>query len=495
MFLLVACGSGDEGTGTPGSTSQTSTVSTTSGMGAGGGTGTGGMAGSVLTVDSPATGSDILWSAALAMTAPLGVARVVVTHAETGASCEATAPYFECLLDLSEADAGPVDLTVSAQDDGGAELSIVTHRVNKREVTTPCTGDGAMLSSCIVERATMGTSAGFEGVSYLNADDAHANVNTSTMTGVDARVLDEPPAMVPMGVRMGVVNESRSWNPTGGWCSMPRCFAGSRRKRAMDLYAENLFFFWPEHRDHGLRDFYMWQAPFFALSQGSSSSERDEVSKLLRALGVMSPEARDAAEQAKLLGPLMSMLLVRSRVDSDVDYMTAEAFPTALDNLDNAERLLSMAAALRADELAPLATIAAHTADFPSGWGTFGQVLDSPYAVGFAPAMDDGPHPESFTVEVDLTTKDANDRRAIYFPVILRGDASVRVERTGEDSWRITGDYPEDRMLMTNGIERTVARTTVAFFPHNGMWMGAPVMVSVGGHPAEETAPNSNNAD
>jgi len=492
LCVVVACGRADDGVDV---TASSTNATTGAGGGGGSGSGAGGSASAALAVESPAADSEVLWSAALAMKAPGGAARIIVVHGGSGASCEAVAPYFECLLDLADADVGVIDLTLSAQDDDGAELASLAHRIRKREVPVPCTGDGGMLSSCILDRAMAGTSAGFEGVSYINADDTHANVNTSTMTGIDHRVLEEPPASVPAGVRMGVVNESRSWQPTGGWCSMPRCFAGSRRDRAMDLYAENQFFFWPEHRDHGLRDFYMWQAPFFALSQGSSSSERDEVAKVLRALGIMSIETRDAAEQAKLLGPIMSLLLVRSRVESDLDYMTTEAFPTALDNLDNAERLLAMAAALRADELLPVGTIAAHSQDFPAGWGSFNQVLDSPYAIGFAPSMDNGPHAEAFSVDLDLEATDANGRRVLFFPAVLRGDASVTVQRTGEASYRITGDYPEDRMLMTNGIERIVARTTVAFFPHNGVWLGAPVMVSVGGHPAEEVATNANNAD
>lgn len=73
-----------------------------------------------------------------------------------------------------------------------------------------------------------GAAAGFGGISSLNADNSHAKVNTSSMTGIDARVPEEPQAASPKGVGLGVMNESTAWNVTGGRCSLIRCYPPAR---------------------------------------------------------------------------------------------------------------------------------------------------------------------------------------------------------------------------------------------------------------------------
>ena len=75
--------------------------------------------------------------------------------------------------------------------------------------------------------------------------------------------------------------------------------------------------------------------------------------------------------------------------------------------------------------------------------------------------------------------------------------ADVTVERLDVPGtqWRITGSYPGDFTLMTGGHDRIISRTTVAFFAHNGYWLGPPAFVSVGGREAGTYAPNDNNLD
>jgi hypothetical protein len=192
-----------------------------------------------------------------------------------------------------------------------------------------------------------GDAAGFDGVTYINADDAHARVRTGTMTGIDARVIERPELPLPTDVVLGLMNESRAYTGSGS-CSLMRCFPSSRQRIAGVAYESNMLYLVPEHRDVGVRDFYQWQAPFFLLSQGSSSSERDEIAKGLRALAVMTTEARQAAVDADAVGPLLSFLIVRSRQVSDADYLTPAAHPTALPNAPSEERILELAAALRA---------------------------------------------------------------------------------------------------------------------------------------------------
>jgi hypothetical protein len=104
--------------------------------------------------------------------------------------------------------------------------------------------------------------------------------------------------------------------------------------------------------------------------------------------------------------------------------------------------------------------------------------------------------PGTFSVEVDLSSSvDVNGRPLMFFPVVLRGEGSVQVARIGAGRYQVTGSYPVDEVVFTGGQDRIVSRSTIAFFPHKGMWLGTPAMFSVGGRDADEAAPNANNLD
>jgi hypothetical protein len=406
---------------------------------------------------------------------------------------------FECLVDVSTL-SGAFELEAIAYDDQDTKLGSSVLSLTRRDVVNPCEG-ASSLTSCINDLATAGEAAGFSGVSYLNCDLGHATVNTSAYTGIDARELDGIGMTVPNGVELGVANESRAYTLTGGWASIPRSNpAYGRMEGAVAHYEAGVYPFWPEHRDHGYRDYYMWQAPFYALSQGSSGTEKDEVEHLLHALGAMSSNARAAMRTAGAVGPALSMLLRRGRVETDLDYLLPEPHRTALTNETVRGRIVTLAAAIRQDEIPPIARIESVAEDF-SAWGTSMQkALDTVYAVAWAPNALPDPIPGgTFSIDVDLSaTVDPSGRELLYFPALLRGDpADVVIERGNPAGtrWTVSGSFPEDRTLNTSGKDRTVTRVTVGFFPHNGMWLGAPVYVSVGGRPAFEAAPNDNNLD
>ena len=486
--LVLGCGDAEPGNAEPGMTPDDASQDTPSGEAPD----QDGLP--APTVILPEAGAELLYSAAMRIAPPEGTARVEVSA--PGGTCSAFAPAYECLLDLTAEPEGPVTLTILALDAEGSELSRGEHAVARREIAVPCSGNTAERNACLIARTSAGESAGFTGVSYLNADDGHAVVGTKGMTGIDARVLDNVPSTAPQGVDMGVVNESRAWLMNGGRCSIPRCYG--RRAWALKLYEQGIFAFWPEHRDHGKRDYFQWQAPFFGLSQGSSGSEKDEVVKLLQALAAFSPAARSAAKDSALLGPIMSFLLVRSRVESDVAYLTPAAHPTALANAPSSERILTLAAAMTATELPPVAKLTVESADLPEPW-SMSQVMNSVYAVGYAP-NDGGTSKEGrFSIVVDLSAShDAAGRPLMFFPAILRGSPDdVLVERANAEGtlWTVSGSHPADFMLLTEKHERIVSRTTVAFFPHNGLWLGAPAMLSVGAQAPETPAPDANNLD
>lgn len=453
-----------------------------------------------LTVAFPGDGAEVLYSVPIRADAPDDAVRVEVDEPASGASCEAQAPYFECLLDLSGADAGGLTVELAAFDDGDTEIANTTLALTRRDIQTPCTGGANELTSCVVSRAQASDSAGFDGVTYINADNSHAEVQTGNMEGIDARVIEEPTNTVFDDVTMGLMNESRAYT-SGGSCSLLRCYTYSRQRIAATVYENNGLYMVPEHRDVGKRDFYQWQAPFFLLSQGSSSSEKDEIRKGLQALGVMGPDARSTAEQNNAIGPLLSYLIVRARQVSDAAYMTGDAHPTALTNTDSDERILTLAAAMRSGELPPVARIALDGVDatFPDDW-TMSQTLSNPHAIGYTPpTLPENTPGGEFAIEIDLSDSvDPNDSEVFFFPAVLREAGSdVTVERLDDSGmrWTVRGDFPEDADIMTGGETRTVSRVTVGFFPHNGKWLGAPVMVSVGARVSDERSSNDNNLD
>lgn len=454
---------------------------------------TDGVAPDVLAFAGPSAGSELLYSAAVRLAVPTGVDSVEVRSGTQ--QCVARAPVFECLLDLGDLPVGALAITATAKTAAGEVTGTASVDVVRREVPVPCTGNANALAACIVARAEAGTSAGFVGVSYVNADNAHANLNTSAMTGIDAHVLATPPPALPDGVTLGIMNESTAWILTGGRCSLTRCNPFARRALALQYYEQGVLYFHPEHRDVGLRDFFQWQAPFFVASQGSSSSELDEVGKSLRALGILRAEVRAAVQTHALGGPLSAFLVTRSRQTTDAAYLAPDAWPTAMPNETNEERGLALAAALRAPELPPSAKLTA-TPTFPADWN-MQPALTSPYALGYAPSATPGAAPAgTFSIDVDLATSlDANARPLSFFPSVLRGGADVVVERTGPSTFRVRGSYPVDATITTGGQSRIVSRTTVGFFPHNGVWLGTPAMLSVGARAAEEVAPDSNNLD
>lgn len=444
----------------------------------------------------PSDGDEVMFSLVARIDAPEAAARVVVAlEDDETVSCEATERRFECLLDVTALPAGPFTIIATSFDAGGAELGSATLDLMHRDLPNPCEGMSGDATDCVLALATAGTAAGFTGMTYINGDDTHARADTSRMTGIDARVMMNPPAAPLDDVAMGIVNESRSCNPTGGWISIPRC--GLRAP--VPLFDANMLSFWPEHRDHGMRDYYQWQAPFFVLSQGSSGTELDEVNKSLLAMAILRPAVRAALAEDGLVAAVIASLLRRSRVGSDLELMTQEGQVVALRDADNLATMLAMAAAIREGELPPIAEVTADATGIPAAW-MFGPSQTSDYAVGWAPFAVPTETPAGrFTVTVDLSgSRDPEDEALSFFPVLLRGDPDdVVITRANEEGteWSIEGSHPTDRTIATGAHDRIVSRVTVGFFPHDGMWLGAPALVSIGGRPNQEIAPDSNDLD
>lgn len=452
-------------------------------------------AGEPSTLLLPVEGAEVHYSVAIRLDAPGAASAEVEVVDRPELACSADDVWFECLLDVTPLAAGPFSIRVRALDAGGRTIFETTRALVKRDIPNPCDGVAGDLTDCVNSLATAGTAAGFTGVTYLNCDDTHARADTSRLTGIDARVLPGVPMMPLPDVTLGIANESRACNHPDGWESIPRCYAALT---ANGWFEANVLLFWPEHRDHGMRDFYSWQPGHFMLSQGSSGSELDEVQKALLALGILRPPVRTALESSNLVAATIANLLRRSRLASDAELLTQEGQVLALGDADNALSMLTLAAAIREGELPPIARATADASETPTEWG-FRSTITTPTTIGFGPFMTGAAMAGRFVVHVDVSgSTDPEGAPLVIFPALLRGDpADVTIVRDDEAGtrWTISGSYPADRTISTGGYDRIVSRVTVGFFPHDGLWIGTPAMVSVDGRGPNEHAPDANNLD
>ena len=124
-------------------------------------------------------------------------------------------------------------------------------------------------------------------------------------------------------------------------------------------YLDNQFWVFPAHKDFdpatGL-DRFMGVTPCALQSVGSSGSDRYYVRAALAASAALRPETKAAVLERHLFGPLMQFLFRRTRrgVESDDDYLSPKAHPTAFDRATlDPERVVRLAHALTPDALPP----------------------------------------------------------------------------------------------------------------------------------------------
>jgi hypothetical protein len=449
---------------------------------------------------SPVAAATVLGSIVVEVEAGAAIERVDISVDGVAAfACTLTTRPFLCLVDAGIRPSGPITLTAhGATADGLGPTASVT--VDRRPFSVDACPEGNPID-CIAARVTAGTSAGYAGLSYHDMDDGHANYNTSAMPGIEHQVNQASAGSDPWHMdpaRIVVANQSQAYNYPDGWASIPR---GGSITPVGALWEQSKLFLWPEHRDHGHTDFLPWQTPTFVLSQGSSGSELDEVGKLLHILAALAPDVRAALHDGHLLMPALVMLHRRARLTTDVAYLDPSSHTPALADADVGREGIQLAASVRPDELPPLAALTLESATVPPDWTTAGvlQLETGPYAMVWsaynAPAA---PPAGTLSIVVDLApaSRDAGGRELAFFARVMRGDAEhVRVTQLSPSRFQIDAEWPASVTETVNGQPRASARATVAVVAHNGLWMSAPVFVSVFGGAPYAHAPDSNNLD
>jgi hypothetical protein len=449
---------------------------------------------------SPVANATVLGSIVVEVEAGAEIVRVDISVDGVAAfACTLTARPFLCLVDAGIRPSGAITLTAHGYTAAGAgPLASVT--VDRRPFSVDACADGNPID-CIAARVAAGTSAGYAGLSYHDMDDGHANYNTSAMPGIEHQVNQGSAGADPWHTdpaRILIANQSQAYNYPDGWASIPR---GGPITPLGALWDQSKLFLWPEHRDHGHTDFLPWQSPTFVLSQGSSGSELDEVGKLLHILAALAPDVRAALHDGHVLMPALVMLHRRARLATDVAFLDPSSHPAAFGDTEGGREGIQLAASIRPDELPPLAALTLESATIPPDWTTAGvlQLETGPYSMVWsaynAPAT---PPAGTFSAVVDLApaSRDLGDRELAFFARVVRGDAEhLRVTQLSRSRFQIDAEWPASVTETVNGQPRASARATVAFVAHNGLWMSAPVFVSVFGGAPYAHAPDSNNLD
>ncbi len=325
----------------------------------------------------------------------------------------------------------------------------------------------------------------FDGFLYMNRDGRHSMLTVTNYPGLTPVSLDQegrehcldqdfPNMVFPLPLfgncSKGMTKER---NPVY-WRSLPRAMmTGEAHKMPLyhRFYRSNQVWVFPAVDDYNFTstnfygDVFASVAPYWIVTQGRSWSDQYYLRAALDATRAMRPEARAEIVRRGLLAPTIQTLFRRSLrgVGSDADYLSPRAHPTAFppNGLDLGG-LKKRAAALRADRLPPVATIAGVRAGMvmapskvpeltyltPCAWAF---VLRSPDVV------------RSFIVQ-------AAGGAEYAFAAVHDERGAAKVTKLGPDVARITLD--REKMSVTNRVD-------LAVFARNPStdW-GAPAFVS-----------------
>ena len=215
-----------------------------------------------------------------------------------------------------------------------------------------------------------GSVAGNAGDLYINRDGDHSRIDLKAFPllselrydsearkkGVDRAI---PNTLYPGALVVG--NASLAIMTTNSSCSLVRM--AMRDPHSMmslqQCYLDNQFWVFPAHKDFnpatGL-DLFQGVTPCALMSVGSSGSDRYYVRAALAASAALKPDVKAAVREKKLFAPLMQYLFRRTRkgVESEADYLSSKAHPTAFDRQTlDAVKVVKLAHGLTVESIPP----------------------------------------------------------------------------------------------------------------------------------------------
>jgi len=328
---------------------------------------------------------------------------------------------------------------------------------------------------------------------YDNRDNNHANMPLTDHPGLTymSSGYNIQEAITPNLIVFG--NASLAYTSGYFWGSLIRVRSMRSQygmTKAYDLYTNNNAYWYPEHRDHDAVDYYFTQAPMFNNSQGSSSSEIDEMHKWFYTLDSFNAATKTYLKNNNLLIPTMQLIARRSRVNSDAEYLTGVAHPNAFDNADVRTEMETMASNMTTTTIPPMVQIVVETEDYNKAQAESNYYLFEP-VVGQSKKENFTATPVSITrlwhglgytkriVVSAESSYDANTHPLTYHWAILRGEsAHITINPLNASSSRveILIDYHSETTIA--GETRLTNLVSIGAFVHNGHHYSAPAFVT-----------------
>ena len=254
--------------------------------------------------------------------------------------------------------------------------------------------------------------------------------------------------------------------------------------RAHLTYVTNHLYIYPEHRDHDNTDLFPANWPYMVITQGSSYSDKPFMRAILMTVAAFTPETQARLQKLNLIAPTLQMILRRSQkaVYTRAAYMSGAAHPTVFGKRRLVpERMVAMAAALRADQVPPMVHLSVQEDEFDTKAGLAGLseiLFDTPSSIARIWRTTD--YSRRMVVSAESTV-DPNGHPLTFSWSVLRGDPKrVRITPIGENgaSAEISVDWHDTRKI-TPTHKRLTNRVDIGVFAWNGFHDSAPAIISI----------------
>ncbi len=366
---------------------------------------------------------------------------------------------------------------------------------------TPICNSGSAICIFLTEKYSQGLASGNTGDYYHNADGQHSSLSGAATDHPQVTIMTPTYGFVSTVDQNKVIvgNASLAYTSLPGTISLPRYWIRSSNGANIlyQQYINNNAFWYPEHRDHDETDDYHAMLPSVSNSQGSSGSEIDEVKKFFWTLAAFQPETKSKLIEKGLLMPTIQMIMRRTRVNSNTEYLSGQAHPNAFDNYDNAMAMVQMANEILPTEIPPMVQlqITEDTYTGIKGKNYFDyinnqQLYETPVSISRLWKNF------NYTQKMRISAKnsyDTNERLLTYHWVILRGNPEhIRITPLDDKSTEVLIEIDYHHKTMIPNSTRNTNLVVIGAFVHNGIYYSAPGFITSYTLPNEERTYNTN---
>ncbi len=341
--------------------------------------------------------------------------------------------------------------------------------------------------------------SGNSGDYYHNADELHTNLSNPAVDHPELTLLAPTRGAVTYTTSGKVVVGNASlayyhpWTGSADLVTILRYFFINDQyyaNIAYNQYRNNNTYWYPEHRDHDVRDNMHAMTPAVTLSQGSSGSEMDEVKKFIWTLAAFRTETKELLKANGLLMPALQMISRRTRVADDEQYLTGAAHPSAFDNYNNALAMQQMAADMLPGQVPPMIQLEVIDDSYTGTAGTDILQTSATQRLYQTPVSISRIWKNlNYTNRILVSARnsfDVNELPLTFHWKVIRGDPEhVRIipQNARSSVVEIEIDYHNETVIPDS--TRTTNMVAVGAFVHNGYYYSAPGFVSSYTSPVE----------